>query len=89
MKLDEAEVMAFPRKLVEHAILGLYDQINLHLVKLAGFDFPESTREHFRRDEPPQSGQVLFAPGRLNIDQQLLKGCLVSRGDLGINRRCA
>ena len=50
MKLDDIDVMAFPRKLVEHAILGLYDQINLHLVKLAGFDFPESTREHFRRE---------------------------------------
>ena len=50
MRLDEAEVMAFPRKLVEHAILGLYDQINLHLVKLAGFDFSGTTRQHFRRE---------------------------------------
>jgi len=50
MKLDEVEVMAFPRKLVEHAILGLYDQINLHLIKLAGFDFPPETRQHFRRE---------------------------------------
>src|SRR5438067_1252591 len=50
MKLDEAEVMAFPRKLVEHAILGLYDQINVHLVKLAAFDFPPAAREHFRRE---------------------------------------
>src|SRR5436853_7795600 len=50
MKLDDVEVMAFPRKLVEHAILGLYDQINLHLVKLAGFDFPAETRRHFRRE---------------------------------------
>ena len=50
MKLDEVEVMAFPRKLVEHAILGLYDQINVHLVKLAGFDFPSETRQHFRRE---------------------------------------
>lgn len=50
MKLDEVEVMAFPRKLVEHAILGLYDQINLHLIKLAGFDFPLETRQHFRRE---------------------------------------
>src|SRR5205823_11351955 len=44
------EVMAFPRKLVEHAILGLYDQINVHLVKLASFDFPPEAREHFRRE---------------------------------------
>jgi hypothetical protein len=50
MRVDEAEVMAFPRKLVEHAILGLYDQINLHLVKLAGFDFPGTTRQHFRHE---------------------------------------
>ena|SRR5438105_11937891 len=50
MKLDEVEVMAFPRKLVEHAILGFYDQINLHLVKLAGFNFPMQTRQHFRRE---------------------------------------
>src|SRR6478672_10581092 len=42
--------MAFPRKLVEHAIMGLYDQINVHLVKLAGFDFPLETRQHFRRE---------------------------------------
>lgn len=50
MKIDEVEVMAFPRKLVEHAIMGLYDQINVHLVKLAGFDFPLETRQHFRRE---------------------------------------
>ena len=50
VKLDEVEVMAFPRKLVEHAILGLYDQINLHLIKLWGFDFPPETRQHFRRE---------------------------------------
>ena len=50
MKIDEVEVMAFPRKLVEHAIMSLYDQINVHLVKLAGFDFPLETRQHFRRE---------------------------------------
>src|SRR3954452_22221122 len=58
MKLDEAEVMAFPRKLVEHAILGLYDQINLHLVKLVGFDFPPETREHFRRELNAWLGKI-------------------------------
>ncbi len=50
VKLDEVEVIAFPRKLVEHAILGLYDQINLHLIKLWGFDFPPETHQHFRRE---------------------------------------
>jgi hypothetical protein len=48
MKLDEELVMAFPHKLVEHIILGLYDQINEHLVKLVGFDFPPELRQHFR-----------------------------------------
>ena len=50
MKLDDAEVMALPRKLVEQVILGLYDPINAHLVKLAGFDFPLELRQHFRRE---------------------------------------
>src|ERR1044071_786185 len=50
VRLDDAEVMAFPRKLVEHAILGLYDQINTHLIKLAGFDFPGELRNHFKRE---------------------------------------
>jgi hypothetical protein len=50
MKLDEAPVMALPRKLVEQAILGLYDQINLHLFKLVAFDFPPELRRHFQRE---------------------------------------
>jgi hypothetical protein len=50
MKLDESMVMALPRKLVEQIILGLYDPINEHLVKLIGFDFPADTRQHFRRE---------------------------------------
>jgi hypothetical protein len=50
MKLEDARVMAYPRKLVEHVILGLYDQINVHLVKLAGFDFPSEVRQHFRKE---------------------------------------
>ena len=50
MKLDESMVMALPRKLVESIILGLYDPINMHLVKLVGFDFPPDTRTHFRRE---------------------------------------
>ncbi len=31
--------MALPRKAVEQVLLGLYDPINEHLVKLVGFDF--------------------------------------------------
>jgi hypothetical protein len=50
MKLDDAQVMAFPRKLVEHTILGLYGPINSHLVKLVGFDFSAESRQHFRRE---------------------------------------
>jgi hypothetical protein len=43
-------VMALPRKLVEQTILGLYDPINQHLVKLVGFDFSAELRKHFRRE---------------------------------------
>lgn len=50
MKLDDAEVMAFPKKLVEHTILGLQPPLNRHLVKLVAFDFPPETRRHFRRE---------------------------------------
>lgn len=50
MKIGESMVMALPRKLVEQIILGLYDQINVHLVKLVGFDFPSDLRQHFRRE---------------------------------------
>lgn len=50
MKVDEELVMALPRKLVETVILGLYDPVNQHLVKLAAFDFPPDGRQHFRRE---------------------------------------
>ena len=49
MKLDDADVMAFPKRLVEHTILGLQPPLNRHLVKFVGFDFPPETRRHFRR----------------------------------------
>jgi hypothetical protein len=50
MKLDEADVMALPRQLVQQVILGLYDPINIHLVKLLGFNFSPELRQHFRRE---------------------------------------
>jgi hypothetical protein len=50
MSLDDELVMSLPRRHVEQIILGLYDQINLHLVKLVGFDFPVELRQHFRRE---------------------------------------
>ena len=49
-KLDETMVMVLPRKAVEQIILGLYDPINAHLVKLVGFEFPPELRQHFRRE---------------------------------------
>lgn len=50
MKLDETMIMSLPRKLVEQILLGLYDPINVHLVKLVGFEFPPDSRQHFRRE---------------------------------------
>ena len=50
MKLDTSDVMSLPRKLVEQVILGLYDPINAHVVKLVGFDFPPELRRHFQRE---------------------------------------
>ena len=50
MKLDELDVMAYPRKLVEHTILGLSNPLNRHLIKLIGFAFPRELRQHFRRE---------------------------------------
>ena len=49
-KLADDQVMALPRKLVEHALLGLYDPINSHLTKLVGFEFSPELRQHFRRE---------------------------------------
>ena len=50
MKLDDADVMAFPKKLVEHTILGLQPPLNRHLVKLVAFDFPPEMRGQFQRE---------------------------------------
>jgi hypothetical protein len=50
MTLDDALTLAYPRKLVEQIILGLYAPINEHLVKLIGFDFAPDLRHHFRRE---------------------------------------
>lgn len=50
MTLDDTLTLAYPRKLVEQIILGLYDPINLHLVKLVGFDLGPELRRHFRRE---------------------------------------
>ena len=50
MKRDTTDVMLLPRKLVEHEILGLENQMNRHLVKLVGFDFSRESRHHFRKE---------------------------------------
>src|SRR5205823_6307981 len=52
---------------VEHVILGLYDQINLHLVKLVGFEFSPERRHHFRRELRAWFGKIQalrFKPNR-------------------------
>jgi hypothetical protein len=50
MKLDETVELSYPRKYVEHIIIGLEDPFNRHLIKLIGFDFPPEQRQHFRRE---------------------------------------
>lgn len=50
MRVDEAIGLAYPRKMVEQIILGLSSPVNRHLIKLAAFDFPSETREHFKRE---------------------------------------
>jgi hypothetical protein len=50
MKIDQALEMAYPQKIARDIIIGMARPINQHLVKLAGFDFPPSTRVHFKRE---------------------------------------
>jgi hypothetical protein len=50
MKLDETMETAYPRKYLEHIVIGLEDALNKHLVKLFAFDFPAETRADFRRE---------------------------------------
>ena len=80
MKLDETMAMAYPRKYLEHIIIGLEDPLNQHLVKLAGFDFPQEQRRHFQREVrswldknskvAPETGQPHW------FDQVLLRSAL-------------
>jgi hypothetical protein len=50
MKLTETMELTYPRKLVEHIILGLEDPLNQHLIRLIGFDFPPEQQRHLRRE---------------------------------------
>jgi hypothetical protein len=50
MKFEATGLLEYPRKYVEHIIIGLEDPLNQHLIKLVGFDFPPEQRQHFRRE---------------------------------------
>jgi hypothetical protein len=50
MKIDQALEMAYPQKIARDIIIGMARPINQHLVKLVGFDFPPSSRAHFKRE---------------------------------------
>jgi hypothetical protein len=50
MKIDQALEMAYPQKIARDIIIGMARLINQHLVKLVGFDFPPSSRAHFKRE---------------------------------------
>jgi hypothetical protein len=58
MKLDETMAMAYPRKYLEHIIIGLEDPLNQHLVKLAGFVFSQEQRRHFQREVRSWLGKI-------------------------------
>lgn len=42
--------ISYPPALVQQIILGPTDPLNLHLIKLAGFEFPHEQRGRFRRE---------------------------------------
>ena len=60
----------------EHHILDVVLDVLTGIVGQGGAEIIQ----HLRRDELPQLGQILVAPGFLNIDQELLKVCLVGGG---------
>ena len=64
----------------------VFDVIFDFLTRLLGEGGAE-VGQHFRRDEPPQGGEVLLAPGGLNVDQELLEGRLIPRRDLALDGR--
>jgi hypothetical protein len=61
----------------EHHILDMVLDVLTGIVDEGGAEIIQ----HLRRDELPQLGEILFAPGPLYIDQQLLKSCFVGGGD--------
>ncbi len=58
MNPGETLEMAYPRKYLEHIIIGLEDPLNQHLVKLLGFDFAPEQRRHFRREVRSWLGKI-------------------------------
>jgi hypothetical protein len=50
VKLDEMLEMAYPRQVAREILIGAAEPINQHLIKLAGFPFPEELRQHFRKE---------------------------------------
>jgi hypothetical protein len=58
MKLDKTMEMIYPRKYLEHFIIGLEDPLNQHLAKLTGFDFPPEQRGHIRREVRTSLGKM-------------------------------
>jgi hypothetical protein len=64
----------------------VFDVICDFLTRLLG-QLGAEVGQHFGRDEPPQGGEVLLAPGGLNVDQELLEGRLIRRRDLAFDRR--
>ncbi|HZK89937.1 MAG TPA: hypothetical protein VFC56_07310 [Stellaceae bacterium] len=50
MRLAEDAGLAYPRKLIEHILVGLSDPLNEHLVEFVGFELPQETRQHFQRE---------------------------------------
>ena len=50
MRTEQPIEMAYPQKIARDIIIGLARPINNHLIKLVGFDFPATMRQHFRRE---------------------------------------
>jgi hypothetical protein len=50
MRLADTDQISRPKSYVEHIFPRLDDQLNQHLIKLAGFDFPPEQRQDFRAE---------------------------------------
>jgi hypothetical protein len=50
MKIAEHLEMAYPQKVARDILIEMARPINQHLIKLQGFEFPPSLRDHFKRE---------------------------------------